>query len=268
MILQLLLQEMLCENIWVCERKKMKNYKMTVQYDGTKYDGWQRQGNTSNTIQGKLENILSRMTGHGVEIHGSGRTDKGVHSKGQVASFKIKTEKTNAEIMAYLNNYLPDDIAVTALDETHERFHARLNVKRKTYVYRIHNSVVPNVFEQRFMYNVEENLNVEDMKNAAKMFLGEHDFLGFSSIKKTKKTTVRTIYSVGVERFGEDIVFAVTGNGFLYNTVRIMAGTLVEIGKGERSIESITEVFETKNRELAGATLPGKGLTLLSVEYE
>ncbi|MBE7023308.1 MAG: tRNA pseudouridine(38-40) synthase TruA [Ruminococcaceae bacterium] len=246
----------------------MKNYKMTVQYDGTRYDGWQRQGNTSNTIQGKLENILERMTEHKVEMHGSGRTDKGVHAKGQVASFKIRTEKTDSEIMDYLNHYLPDDIAVTALSETDERFHARLNAVRKTYVYRIHNSSVPNVFEQRFLYTVEDELNVDAMKTAAKLFLGEHDFLGFSSVKKLKKSTKRTIYSVGVERFGDDIVFAVTGNGFLYNMVRIMAGTLVEIGKGERIPESITEVFDTKNRELAGITLPGKGLTLLSVEYE
>lgn len=245
----------------------MKNYRITVQYDGTKYNGWQRQGNTENTIQGKIENILEKMTGHTVEIHGSGRTDKGVHAKGQVASFKINTLKSEKEIQEYINNFLPDDIAVVELLEADERFHARLNAKRKTYVYRIHNSGIPNVFEQRFMHNVTETLDVDAMKLAAKEFLGEHDFLGFSSVKKAKKSTVRTIYSVGVERFGDDVVFAVTGNGFLYNMVRIMAGTLLEIGKGERNVGCIKDVFETKKRELAGETLPGKGLTLLSVEY-
>lgn len=245
----------------------MKNYRIKVQYDGTKYNGWQRQGNTDNTIQGKIENILEKMTGYAVEIHGSGRTDKGVHAKGQVASFKINTDKNDNEILEYLNTYLPEDIAVTELSEEDERFHARLNAKRKTYVYRIHNSRIPNVFEHRFMHTVVETLDLNAMKNGAKEFLGEHDFQGFSSVKRTKKSTVRTIYSVGVERFGDDIVFAVTGNGFLYNMVRIMAGTLLGIGKGEMTANCIREIFETKNRELAGETLPGKGLTLLSVEY-
>lgn len=245
----------------------MKNYRMTIQYDGTKYNGWQRQGNTANTIQGKLESILEKMTGHKVEIHGSGRTDKGVHAKGQVASFKINTQKSDGEIKDYLNCYLPDDIAVIDLTEADERFHARLNVKRKTYIYRIHNSNVPDVFSHRFMHSVADFIDVEPMKIASKLFLGEHDFAGFSSVKNFKKSTVRTVYSIGVERFGDDVVIAVTGNGFLYNTVRIMAGTLLEIGLGKREAESIAKVFETKNRQMAGETLLGKGLTLLSVEY-
>lgn len=246
----------------------MKNYKITVQYDGTKYNGWQRQGNTPNTIQGKIEDILEKMTGHKVEIHGSGRTDKGVHAKGQVASFKINTEKSDAEIKNYLNQYLPDDIAITELSQADDRFHARLNVKRKTYLYRIHNSTVPDVFQHRFMHTVTGTIDVEAMQNSAKKFLGKHDFEGFSSVKRFKKSTVRTIYSVGVQRFGDDVVFAVTGDGFLYNMVRIMAGTLLEIGLGKRNADTIAKVFETKNREFAGETLPGKGLTLLSVEYE
>ncbi len=245
----------------------MKNYRMTVQYDGTKYNGWQRQGNTANSIQEKLENVLGKMTGHSVEIHGSGRTDKGVHAKGQVASFKIDIEKTDEEIRDYLNTYLPDDIAVTELSEADTRFHARLNAKRKTYVYRIHNSNIPAVFEHRYMHTVLETVDEAKMKTAAKRFIGEHDFAGFSAVKRFKKSTVRTIYSIGVERFGDDIVIAVTGNGFLYNMVRIMAGTLLEIGLGKCGAEVIDEVFESKNRELAGVTLPGKGLTLLSVEY-
>lgn len=246
----------------------MKNYKITIKYDGTKYNGWQRQGNTKNTIQGKIEDILEKMTGHRVEIHGSGRTDKGVHAKGQVAGFKIATQMSDAEIHEYLNRYLPDDIAVTELHQAEERFHARLCAKRKTYLYRIHNSAIPDVFQHRFMHTVTEPLDVEAMQAAAKEFVGEHDFAGFSSVKRFKKSTVRTIYSVGVQRFGDDVVFAVTGDGFLYNMVRIMAGTLLEVGMGTRSADTIAKVFETKDRELAGETLPGKGLTLLSVEYE
>ncbi len=245
----------------------MKNYKIIIQYDGTRYNGWQRQGNTKNTIQGKIEDILEKMTGHSVEIYGSGRTDKGVHAKGQVANFKINTEMCDKEIQEYLNRYLPDDIAVTELTRADERFHARLSAKRKTYLYRIHNSSVQDVFGHRFMYTVEKSLDVAAMQTAAKKFLGQHDFAGFSSVKRLKKSTVRTIYSVGVQRFGDDVAFAVTGDGFLYNMVRIMAGTLLEVGTGERDADTIDKVFKTKNREFAGKTLPGKGLTLLSVEY-
>ncbi len=245
----------------------MKNYKMTVQYDGTKYNGWQRQGNTPNTIQGKLEDILSRMSGHKVEIHGSGRTDKGVHAMGQVASFKLETEKTDAELQSYINRYLPEDIAVTELSQAEERFHARLNAKKKTYMYRIQNSSVHNVFENRYMFLSEETLDVEKMQSAAGLFLGEHDFLGFSSVKRSKKSTVRTISDISVERMGDEVRILVSGNGFLYNMVRIISGTLLEIGMGERDADSIERVFETKNREMAGVTLPGKGLTLVSVEY-
>ena len=245
----------------------MMNYKMNVCYDGTRYNGWQRQGNTPNTIQGKIEDVLGKMTGHRVEVHGSGRTDKGVHAKAQTVSFKIYTEKNCDEILRYLNEYLPEDVAVTELREAEERFHARLCANRKTYAYRIWNSSIHNVFERNYLYTFPEKLNVEEMKRAAKLLEGEHDFLGFSSVKKTKKLTVRTIYKAEVITCGDEIRFVIEGNGFLYNMVRIISGTLLEIGKGVRKAETINEIFDSKNRALAGETLPARGLTLIDIQY-
>lgn len=250
----------------------MKNYKMTIEYDGTKYQGWQRLKDTDKSVQGKIEDVLSKMCDHKVEIHGSGRTDSGVHAKGQVASFKIETDKTCVEIRNYLNMYLPEDIAVTDICRADDRFHARLTKCRKTYLYRINNSNISNVFERKYMYQLEKPLDVDAMKKAAAYLTGEHDFLGFSSLKKVKKSTVRTIYECRVQsvecRTNNEINIFITGDGFLYNMVRIIVGTLIEVGMGERSVDSIEKVLKSKNREEAGPTAPAQGLTLYSVEYE
>ncbi len=240
---------------------------MTVQYDGTRYNGWQRQGNTQNTIQGKLEDILSKMTGHRIEIHGSGRTDKGVHALAQTASFKLETRMNTEDILNYINKWLPDDIGATSLEEVDERFHARLCAKSKTYVYRIWNSDLPNVFGYRYMYALKSELDIERMRSASEKLLGKHDFRGFSSLKKTKKSTVRTISDINIETVGAEIRITFTGNGFLYNSVRIMAGTLVEVGAGLRDFESVDKVFAESDRAFAGETLPACGLTLVNVEY-
>ncbi len=246
----------------------MKNYRIIVAYDGTKYNGWQRQGNTPNTIQGKIEDILTKMTGHTVEIHGSGRTDKGVHAKAQVANFKIDTPLTEKEICYYINRYLPEDIGVLEVCETEDRFHARLCAKKKTYMYRIWNSNMHNPFEHRFVYSTGEKFDIEAMKKAAELFVGQHDFLGFSSLNRSKKSTVRNIYKSEVHVEGNEIRFIVSGDGFLYNMVRIMSGTILEAGLGKRRPESVLKVFEIRDRNLAGETLPAKGLTLLDVEYD
>lgn len=243
------------------------NYKMIIAYDGTAYNGWQKQGNTRNTIQGIFENIISRMLGVPTEIAGSGRTDAGVHAEGQVANFKGKTDMTAEEIKLYINKYLPSDIAVLEVSETEERFHSRLNAKRKIYVYKIHNSAVSDVFEQRFMFNYSAELNIENMKKAAAALCGEHDFTSFCSNKRYKKSKVRTVYGIDIEKSGCDIIMTFTGNGFLYNMVRIMAGTIVECGEGKIKPEDIEKIIESKNRENAGVTLPASGLTLKSVEY-
>lgn len=245
----------------------MRNIKLTIAYDGTRYNGWQRQDNTENTIQGKLEQLLSRMTGEKVEINGSGRTDGGVHANGQVANFHTNTNMKKEEILAYMNEYLPQDIVILDVRDAAERFHSRLNVKRKTYCYHIWNSSIPNVFQRKYCYQVSEQLDIEAMKKGAGYLLGTHDFRSFCSRKKMKKSTVRMIESVSIEKTGDEIVLTYKGNGFLYNMVRILTGTLIEIGRGERSPEDIPSIIESQNRERAGFTAPPQGLFLERVDY-
>lgn len=245
----------------------MRNIKFTVSYDGTRYNGWQRQDNTDNTIQGKLEQLLSRMTGENVEIDGSGRTDGGVHAHGQVANFHTNATMTTEEMMQYMNTYLPMDIAVLDVKDASERFHSRLNVKRKTYCYHIWNSSVPNVFERKYSYQVSEKLNLEAMKEAAAYLLGTHDFKAFCARKKMKKSTVRMMESIEFEKNGDMLLITYKGNGFLYNMVRILTGTLIEVGRGERSSLSVKEALESKSRDKAGFTAPAQGLFLEKVDY-
>lgn len=245
----------------------MQNFKAVVSYDGTRYNGWQRQKSTSNTIQGILEEILKKMTGSECEVIGSGRTDAGAHAKRQVINFHIETSMKENEILEYFNRYLPMDICVLSCQKADERFHSRLNAKKKTYEYRIWTSAIPNVFERNYLFHSPDSLDVEKMKHAAGYLLGEHDFIAFSSLKKSKKSTVRKIYFIDVERKGNEVSIIVCGNGFLYNMVRIIAGTLIEVGEDKKKPEDILEVLKSMNRENAGFTAPSKGLILLDVEY-
>lgn len=245
----------------------MKNYKITVQYDGTKYNGWQKQGNTPNTIQEKFENILSKMCGEAVEIHASGRTDAGVHAYGQVANFKCETHMECAEIMDYINKYLPADVRVTDICVAGERFHSRLNAVSKTYKYSIAVKK-PDVFIRKYVFATDCTLDVDKMKSASKLLLGTHDFKGFSSLGKTKKSTVRTINFIDITENDGVVKIRINGSGFLYNMVRIVCGTLFEIGSGKLTEDVITTVLETRNRELAGPTLPACGLKLSEVFYK
>ena len=245
----------------------MTNFRITVAYDGSRYGGWQRLGGQDNTIQGKLEHVLSEMTGHRVEIHGAGRTDAGVHARGQVAHFRIETEKTPDEIRAYLNRYLPEDIAVTACDAVDDRFHARLNAKAKRYIYRIWNSATPNVFERKYLCRWEAPLDLERMQAGAARLVGEHDFKAFCGNKRMKKSTVRTIYELRIERIGDEVRLTFYGTGFLQYMVRILTGTLVEIGEGKRAPEEIDEILASRDRAQAGITMPPQGLTLDEVIY-
>lgn len=244
----------------------MKNFKITLEYDGTKYNGWQKQGNTKNTIEYKLLEILKRMTGKNTEIFASGRTDSGVHAKGQVANFKIETIMSAKEILSYINTYLPEDIRVLQCEEVDERFHSRLNAKRKTYIYRIYQGKPP-VFDRKYVYSTDFDLNVVEMNKASECFIGKHDFKSFCTKQKMKKSTVREIYSLDIVQNGNETDIIITGNGFLYNMVRIISGTLLAVGKGQLSADMIPEIIEAKNREKAGETLPPKGLCLLSVQY-
>ena len=244
----------------------MRNLRLEICYDGTRYRGWQRLPGKDDTIQGKLETALSRILGETVEISGSGRTDAGVHAKGQVANFHCESTMAAEEILANLKRYLPEDIGIYSCKEVSPRFHARLNAKEKTYLYRIHNSDAPCVFDRRYVAVMEEPLDLEKMRSAAVHFLGEHDFSAFCTNAKMKKSTVRYIRSMEVERVGEEIRITVTGNGFLQNMVRIIVGTLVEVGRGERSGDSIPALFGGK-RAAAGFLAPAQGLCLQEVFY-
>ncbi len=245
----------------------MTNYKLTIQYVGTRYDGWQRQGNTDNTIQGKLETLLSRLFGFPVEIIGSGRTDAGAHAYGQVANFRVPVDLPEQEVLEYMNQYLPKDIAVSSVEKVDERFHSRFNVKRKTYQYRIWNSCISNVFEKNFVYEMTDALDVDRMKEAAIYLIGEHDFKAFCSNKRMKKSTVRTIYEINIEELEPEIRITITGNGFLYNMVRIIVGTLLEIGMGEKKPSDVPAMLAGKDRRTTGYTVPPSGLMLMEVEY-
>lgn len=245
----------------------MNNYKLTLSYDGTRYRGWQRQGNTENTIQAKVEGALSRILGQSVEVSGSGRTDAGAHARMQVVSFRAATELTVQEILSRLRISLPEDIAANDLTIAAPRFHARLSCIGKTYIYRVQNSEVPNVFERKFMYRVSEALDVAAMESAAKILLGEHDFTAFQSNKRMKKSAVRRIDAIDITRHGEEIRFTVSGDGFLYNMVRIIVGTLLEAGAHRMSAEDVRYALDSKVRENAGPTAPAQGLCLWEIFY-
>lgn len=245
-----------------------RNIRLTVAYDGSRYDGWQKQGNTKNTIQGKLEAVLERMTGEETELHGSGRTDAGVHAKAQEANFYTNITTAVEEIQIYLNTYLPEDIAVLKVTEEGERFHSRLSALGKEYVYRIWNSPVPNVFERKYLYHLPEVLDIEAMREAAELLQGEHDFKSFCGNKRMKKSTVRTITGIKMERQGEEIRITYQGNGFLYHMVRILTGTLIEVGLGKREPVEIKDILEKRDRQAAGYLVPPGGLCLEKVFYE
>ena len=244
----------------------MRNLRLDICYDGTRYRGWQRLPGENNTIQGKLEQALSRILEEPIEISGSGRTDAGVHALGQVASFHCENNMPPSEILAQLRRYLPEDIGIYSCREAAPRFHARLNAKRKTYCYRIWNSDAPCVFQRRYVAVFPEKLDVDAMSRAGEQLVGKHDFAAFCSRAKMKKSTLREIYALSVERDGNEIRISVTADGFLYNMMRIIAGTLIEAGRGERSVESISSLFTAQRCE-AGFLAPPQGLCLMEVEY-
>ena len=244
----------------------MRNIRLDICYDGTRYRGWQRLPGKDDTLQGKLETALSRILEEPIEISGSGRTDAGVHAKGQVANFHTESNMSAAEILANLRKYLPEDIGIYSCKDVSPRFHARLNAKEKTYRYRIWNSEAPCVFERRYVAVMPEALDVEVMKAAAGKLVGEHDFSAFCGNPKFKKSTVRYIRSIDIRREGGELVIEYTGNGFLHNMVRILTGTLVEVGRGERSGDSIPALFGGKRAD-AGFLAPAQGLCLMEVYY-
>lgn len=206
------------------------------------------------------------MSGEKIDVFGSGRTDAGVHAKYQVANFKIDINKNNIEILEYINEFLPNDIAVTHIEQVGIKFHSRLNAKNKTYIYTINNTGIPNVFNRNFVYNTKTNLDIDKMREASKSFIGEHNFIAFCSNKRYKKSTIRKIYNISIFEESGEIKILIKGNGFLYNMVRIIVSTLFEIGEGKRS-NNIEEILRTGKRENAGLTMPACGLCLVNVEY-
>ena len=255
------------------------NYKVIMAYDGSRYNGWQKQCNTDKTIQGKLEQILLKMTGEEIEVHGSGRTDAGVHAKGQAANFHIDWEKleksekrvekkTPDQIMDYINAYLPEDIVVLSCEAVPERFHSRLSAVRKTYCYQLEMGSKKDVFQRNYYYALGTVLDVDAMKTAADILTGTHDFKSFCGNKKMKKSTVRTIEKIEFKQQGSRLHIYFTGNGFLQQMVRILTGTLIEVGLGKCDPGRMSEILSLQDRQAAGPTAPAQGLCLVNVEYE
>lgn len=246
----------------------MRNYKLLLSYDGSRYQGWQGQGNTENTIQNKLTLLLQRLTGEEVHLQASGRTDAGVHAQGQVVSFQLEGSYNPAELLEQMRHYLPEDIGALSLEEVPPRFHARLSAVSKRYCYRIWNSAAPDVFGRKYRLSLPERLDLDSMSRAAALLEGTHDFRSFCGLTRFKKSTVRTVYSISVDRQGEVVTLRFHGNGFLNRMVRILSGTLVEVGLGLRNPEEMTQILEARDRAAAAGALPAHGLMLEEVFYE
>ena len=244
----------------------MTNYRLTLCYDGTRYRGWQKQGNTPDTIQGRLESLLSRLLEQPVEIAGSGRTDAGVHARQQVCSFRAENAPEPEMLLEQIRSHLPEDIGAVSLEKADARFHARLSCREKTYVYRLWVSDAPCVFERRYVWKVPPVPDEGALLRAAQLLCGTHDFAAFTSARG-KKSTVRTVKEISLEKTENEWRLRFTGDGFLYNMVRILTGTLLEAGRGERTPESVLQALDAGDRSLAGFTAPAQGLTLWQVRY-
>lgn len=243
------------------------NYGMIISYDGSRYEGWQRQTRTKETIQGKLEDALLRVTGEKVQIIGAGRTDAGVHAIGQYGNTHLSQAYDTKQLEDRLNRALPNDISIHQLEEKDERFHSRFSAREKHYRYRIRMSSEKNVFARRFVWQLGEELDVEAMKEGAALLTGTHDYTSFCGNKHMKKSAVRTVYAINLKREGGELLLDYRGDGFLQNMIRIITGTLVEIGEGKRSPKDLPYVLEAKDRALAGFTAPPEGLCLMEVIY-
>lgn len=245
----------------------MGNYKLTIRYDGERYKGWQRLGNTENTIQGKIENALNVLVGHPVEIIGSSRTDAGVHAFAQVANFKSESALDESKIKHFLNHYLPRDISITEVELVDERFHARYNAREKTYLYKIWNSEYLDPFERKYSMHVAKKLYIKSMRQACFYFLGEHDFTAYTNSKSKKKDMVRVIHFIELEQEGDLVFIRICGNGFLYNMVRKIVGTLIAVGLGEKTPDEVEEIIASGDRSKTGVMADACGLYLERIEF-
>ena len=245
----------------------MRNIKLTIEYDGKDFNGWQKQPNKLN-IQGEIERAIYNITKEEVDLIGSGRTDAGVHAWNQIANFKTNSNISIEKMAIAINSQLKNSIVVKKAEEVDERFHSRYNAKRKTYRYVINNTEYGSAIYRNLEYHFPIKLNVEKMQEAVKYFEGEHDFKAFKSSGTSGKNSVRTIYKAEVKTDGERILIELTGNGFLYNMVRIISGTLLDVGLGKIEPREIEDIINSKDRTRAGKTLPAHGLYLVKVNYE
>ena len=243
-----------------------QNCKLTVAYDGTRFFGWERQPD-ADTIQGKLESVLSELTGAPVEVIGAGRTDAGVHARAMTASAVLDTDRSPEEIRDYMNRYLPDAIAVREVKPCAQRFHARYNALGKTYRYTCFDGPVKPVFDRRYVTVLDYRPDVERMRRAAAYLEGEHDFASFCGNPRMKKSTVRTVDAIRIQRQRDRVILTFHGSGFLQNMVRILVGTLLEVGRGYWEPEHVQEIRAAGDRKQAGPTAPPEGLCLMKVDY-
>lgn len=243
-----------------------KNYKLTLAYDGTRFFGWEHQPDRD-TVQGKLEGVLERLQGAPVDVIGAGRTDAGVHARAMVANCRLDVPQSPEEIRDYMNRYLPDAIAVREVKEAGDRFHARYNALGKTYRYTCFDGAVKPVFDRKYVTMLDFSPNVEKMQQAAVILQGEHDFRSFCGNPRMKKSTVRLVDSIRIERNKDRILFTFHGTGFLQNMVRILVGTLLEVGSGRMEPETVQDVLDARDRKVAGPTAPPEGLCLMKVDY-
>ena len=245
----------------------MRNIKLIIEYDGKDFNGWQKQPKKLN-IQGSIEEAIKQITGEEVELNASGRTDAGVHAIAQVANFKTNSTLPVEKFPIAINSKLKQSIRIKSAEEVAERFHSRLNCKKKTYRYVINNSEFSSAIYRNLETHIPQKLDIENMKKAIKYFEGEHDFKAFKASGTSSKSSVRTIYKAEIkEKPNNRIYIELTGNGFLYNMVRIIAGTLVDVGLGKIKPEEISNIIHQGKRDLAGKTLPPNGLYLVKVKY-
>ena len=249
----------------------MKNFKLVVSYDGTRYFGWEHQPDTEMTIQGKLESVLNQMTempeGESVTVIGAGRTDAGVHARAMTCNVLLNTEKSEEEVQAYMNRYLPDDISVNSVKLAADRFHSRFKAIGKTYRYTCWFGASKPVFDRRYLTVLDRKPDVERMREAAEYLIGMHDYRSFCGNSRMKKSSIRVVDVIRIEESGNYIRFYYHGNGFLQNMVRIMTGTLLEVGMGKREPGDMEEIIEARDRRKAGYTAPAQGLCLRKVDY-
>ena len=245
----------------------MKRIKLTVAYDGTDYCGWQIQPNGI-TVEEVLNRAISKMTGEDVHIIGASRTDSGVHAHGNVAVYDTNSSIPGERVAYALNQKLPDDIVIVKSEEVPLDWHPRYqDVISKTYEYHIYNAKVPDPLKRRYTAFISYDLNVERMREGAKYLVGEHDFVSFCNVRTDVQDTVRTVEDIQILEENGEIVIRITGNGFLYNMVRIIAGTLIRVGRGYYEPERVKEILEARERTEAGVTAPPQGLVLMEIRY-